>query len=245
MNPWSVCSWGTSVGRRQRSYLFLFDWSFEDFVDESVGFGFFAGEVVIALGVFGDAFDGLFGVVGEDFVEELSGCEDIFGLDFDIGDLSADLSVGLVDHHFGVFEGEAFAWGPAGDEDRAAAGGESDAVGGDIAFDELHDVVDGEGCGDGTAWGVDVEVDILVPIFGLQEEHFHDDEVSAAIVDGAIEEDDAVIEEEVTDGHLALCGVFACGHGHIVEPRVLHLATFLWSVAGQKKQALRNGTRAC
>jgi hypothetical protein len=66
-------------------------------------------------------------------------------------------------------------------------------------------------------------MDVLVAIFGLQEEHLHDDQVRAAIVDGAIKEDDAVIKQKIAYGHLSLCGIFASGHGSVVESRILHV----------------------
>jgi len=41
-------------------------------------------------------------------------------------------------------------------------------------------------------------------------------------VDGTIEEDDAVIQQQIADGHLSLSGVFASGHGGVIESRILH-----------------------
>ena len=74
-------------------------------------FGLFGRHVKVAVGVLGDPLDGLAGVLGQDLVEHFAGVEDFVGLDFDVGDLAADLAVGLVDHDLGVRQGEAFALG--------------------------------------------------------------------------------------------------------------------------------------
>ena len=65
---------------------------------------------------------GLAGVAGEDLVEHVAGLEDLLGLDLDVGDLAADLAVGLVDHDLGVGQGEPLALGAAGQQHRPAAG---------------------------------------------------------------------------------------------------------------------------
>src|SRR5438105_4242373 len=55
--------------------------------------------VEIAIGVLGDPVDWLAGVIGQNLIEHVAGLEDLVGLDLDIGDLAADLAVGLMDHH--------------------------------------------------------------------------------------------------------------------------------------------------
>ena len=117
----------------------------EDFVDDAVVFGFFGRHVEIAIGILGDPLDGLAGVRGEDAVEHLAGLEDFLGLDLDVGDLAAHLPVGLMDHHLGVGQREALALGAAGQQHRPAAGGQSHAVGGHGATEDLHRVVNRQG----------------------------------------------------------------------------------------------------
>ena len=48
----------------------------------------------------GRFFHGLAGVLGKDFVERSTSAEDFVRLDFDVGDLSADAAVWLVNHDF-------------------------------------------------------------------------------------------------------------------------------------------------
>ena len=51
---------------------------------------------------------------------------------------------------------------PGHEDDRPAALGAADAVGGDIAGQELHDVIDRQRVIDDSAGAVDVEVDVLI-----------------------------------------------------------------------------------
>ena len=158
----------------------------------------------------GDLLDGLPGVSGEDFVEHVFGLDDLFGLNLDVGGLAGDAAVGLVDHDLGVGE-DVSSSGRAGGEEYGAAGvGTSDAVGGDIGGDELHGVVDGEGVIHGAAGGVDVEVDFLSAFLIFEVEHLHHDAGGGGVVDFADEEDHAVFEHELVDGHFACALV---GHG--------------------------------
>jgi hypothetical protein len=48
----------------------------EDFIHDAVGFGLFGVHVEVAVGIGGDPFEGLAGVLGQDFVQGLPGFED-------------------------------------------------------------------------------------------------------------------------------------------------------------------------
>ena len=181
----------------------------DDLVDEAVFLGLDRGQVAVALGVLGDPLDRLAGVLGEDLVDVLLAVEDLLGLDLDVGDLAADLAVGLVDHDLGVRQREPPALGPAGQQHRGAGGGHADAVGRDRAVDELHRVVDGQRAGDAAAGAVDVEADPLGPVLELEEQELHHRQVGDGVVDHAFEEDDPVLQEQVAQGHLPLPGVVA------------------------------------
>ena len=171
--------------------------------------------VEIAVGVLGDPLDRLAGVVGQDLVEHFAGLEDLVGLDFDVRDLPADLAVGLVDHHLGVRQGEALALGAAGQEHRPAAGGQADAIGGHGATENLHRVVDGQRGADAAARRIDVEVDVLAAVFALQVEQLHHQFVGVAVVDLALQQDDAVLQQQIAEGHLPLPLVVAIGQQRI------------------------------
>ena len=61
--------------------------------------------------------------------------------------------------------------------------------------DVLHGVVDGHAGGDGPARRIDVHVDFLFRVLGLQEKQLRADQAGHVIVDGAAEQDDPVLEE--------------------------------------------------
>jgi hypothetical protein len=65
-------------------------------------------------------------------------------------------------------------------------------------------------------------MDVLVPILGLQKQHLHDDQIGTAIMNGAIQKDDAIVKQQIADRHLSLRGIFASVHGDVVESRILH-----------------------
>src|SRR5262249_25546016 len=69
----------------------------------------------------------------------------------------------------------------------------------DVGLDVLHGVVDREAGGDGPARRVDVEEDVLLRVFGLEEEQLRDDEVRDFVVDAAAEDDDPIPEEPRVD----------------------------------------------
>src|SRR3954447_25682281 len=133
----------------------------DDLVDQAVLPGLHGRHVAVALGVAGDDLVWLVAVLGEDLVDVLLVGHDLLRLDLDVRDLAADLAVRLVDHDLGVREGEPLPLGPAREQDRPAGSGQSDAVGGDRALDELHRIVDGQGAGDAPSRAVDVEADPL------------------------------------------------------------------------------------
>jgi hypothetical protein len=57
-------------------------------------------------------------------------------------------------------------------------------------------------------------MDVLVPVLGLQEKEFHDNQVGSRIGNHAVEKDDAVLQQEVADAHLPLPLVLAGGLVH-------------------------------
>jgi hypothetical protein len=72
-------------------------------------------------------------------------------------------------------------------------------------LDELHRVVDREPGGNGATRTVDVQHDVLVGIFRLQEQHLRDGEVGDLIVYRRADEDDAVLQQPGID----VVGAFA------------------------------------
>ena len=147
----------------------------------------------------------------QDFVEGVAGLEDFLGLDLDVGNLPADLPVGLMNHDLGMGQREAFSLGAAGQEDSSAAGSQPDAVSRHGATEDLHRVVDGQGGADAAARRVDIEVDFLAAILALQVEQLHHQLVGIAVVDLALEKDDTVLQQQIAQRQLPLPLIIAIG----------------------------------
>ena len=96
------------------------------------------------------------------------------------------------------------ALGAGGQEQRAHAGALADAVGGDVAGDPLHRVVDRHAGGDAAAGAVDVQVDVGLGVLVGQDQHLGDDQVGHVVVDGRAQDDDAVLEQAGVDIHRPL-----------------------------------------
>ena len=89
----------------------------------------------------------------------------------------------LVDHDARVRQGVALALGAGGQQHRAHAGRLADAVGGHVAGDVLHRVVNAQARRHRAAGRVDVQVDVGLGVVELQEQHLRHDQVGAAVVD--------------------------------------------------------------
>ena len=132
---------------------------------------------------------------GEDSGEGFLEFQHVFHVNLHVGGLSLRPAENLVDHHVGVREGEAFAGGAATEQHGAHAGGLTNAVGVHVTREELHGVIDRQTGGNVAAGGIDVNVDVLLRIAHLQEQHLGDDGVGHRIVDGGAEKDDAVHQQ--------------------------------------------------
>src|SRR5271167_14722 len=81
------------------------------FVNQSVFHRFGGADDEVAVGVLGDALDGLAGVLGEHVVQHVLHPQDLTGLDLDVRGLSPDAAPRLVQQHARVRQGEALAFG--------------------------------------------------------------------------------------------------------------------------------------
>ena len=135
----------------------------------------------------------------EDLVQPVLDAQDLLRLDRDVGGLPLRAAPGLVDEDPGVREGEALAVGAGGEEDGAHRGGLADADGLDVGPDELHGVVDRHAGRRRAARAVDVDVDVLLRVLGLEEEELGDDQVGDHVVDRRPDEDDVVLEQARVD----------------------------------------------
>ena len=202
----------------------------DDLVDHAVGHGLFRRHDEVAVGVLGHLLLGLAGVLGQHAREQVAHAQDLLGLQLDVAGLALDTAPGLVQQDAGVRQREALALGPGRQQHRGGRGGLAEAEGGDVGLDELERVVDGEQRRDLAAGRVDVEVDVLVRLLGLEEEHLGADQVGHGVVDRRAEEDDALTQQPRVEvvGALAAVGRLDHGRDQIVVrlhrlPRTLHL----------------------
>lgn len=157
-------------------------------------------------------------MVREQLVEAALDLEDFLRVDGDVRGLALEAAQRLVDHHAGIRQAEALALFTGGQQEGAHGGGLADAGGGDAGLHELHGVVDGHAGGNRAPRRIDVDVDVLVRVFRLQEEELGDHEVGHLVFDGADDEDQALFEQARVDVE----GTFATGglldnHGHEAE----------------------------
>lgn len=192
----------------------------EHLVDDSVFLGFLGGHEIIAVRVLFDFFQRLAGVFGQQPVQSIPQPKDPLGPDLDVRGLSLRPAQGLVNHHFAVGKGKAFSLGTCGEQEGPHGSGQTDADGLHVGFDMLHRVVDGHARADGSAGGIDVQVNVLFRIFGGQEEELGNHEVGHLVVDGGAQENDPVLEKTGVDivGSFAATGLFnddgnQCRHG--------------------------------
>src|SRR5699024_6934091 len=115
--------------------------------------------------------------------------QDALGADLDIGGLTLGATEGLVNHHFAVGQGEPFSFGSGREQKGTHGSGHSDTDRLDVAFNMLHGIIDGEPCGNGTARRVDVQLNVFIGIFGLQEQQLGDYGVGHRVVKLAAQKD--------------------------------------------------------
>jgi hypothetical protein len=63
----------------------------------------------------------------------------------------------------------------------------------DIRFDILHGVIDSQSRGRYTTWGIEVQVNVLIRVLGLQKEHLRYDDIGHVILDLLSHKDDPIL----------------------------------------------------
>ena len=120
----------------------------EDLVDQPILHRRLATHEVVAFGVQRDLLHRLTSVAGKDLVELIADQQDLAGMDVNIRRLAREAAQGLMDHHARVGQAEAFARGPACQQQGAHARRLTNTHGAHIGADEAHGVVDGQPGGD-------------------------------------------------------------------------------------------------
>ena len=93
------------------SELFLL--RLDDPVHNTVLQGFFRGHEFVAIGVLFHFFEFLARVLGDHLVQEFFGFDNVVRVNSDVGGLAFGAAQGLVDHHFGMGQNKALAFGAA------------------------------------------------------------------------------------------------------------------------------------
>ena len=96
----------------------------------------------------------------------------------------------------GVGQGIALALGSARKQQRSHAGGHAQADGGHVGVDQLHRVVNRQSGADHAAGTGDVEVNVPVRVLALEKQQLGDNDVGNLVIDGGIEEDDPLLEQQ-------------------------------------------------
>ncbi len=120
-------------------------------------------------------------------------------MDLDVRGLTREPAERLVDHHARIGQCETLALGTGAQQERAHAGGLTDAQGAHIALDEVHRVVDRHAGGDHAPGRVDVETDVLVGILRLEEQQLRHHQVGGDLVDRTDQEHHALLEQARVD----------------------------------------------
>src|SRR2546430_10157192 len=183
-------------------------------------------------------------VLRHDLVQARSRVEVLLGVDLDVGRLALEAAHRLVDHPPGIRQAEALVLVPGREQQRAHAGRLPDAERGDVGLDELHRVVDGEPRRHRPARRIDVEKDVLVGIFRLEEEELRDDQIGGDLVDRTDEEDDALLEQARINVVVALAPpALLDDHGN--QAQALRILTHAAAPISSSKLIALSSTFAC
>ena len=114
-----------------------------------------------------------------------------------------------MDHDLRVGQCQTLALGAGREQEGPHAGRHTDADGGYITLDVLHGIIDGHTIGDGAAGAVDIELNVLIRVLGLQVQQLGYHQAGGSGIDLLAQEDDAVVEQagENVVGPLAPIGL--------------------------------------
>ena len=143
-------------------------------------------------------------MLDEDAIEPFLDFDKLLGVDQNVFGGAFGAGQGLVDHNAGIGQGLAFSGGAGGQEHRSHRSRLADAVRHHGAIDELHRVVDGQPGRYASARRVDVQVDVGLGVFRLQEQQLGDHGVGHVVGDLRAEKDDAVLQQAAVDVHRPL-----------------------------------------
>lgn len=164
-------------------------------IDQAVLARFVCTHEAVAIGVLFDLFQRVAGMRDHDVVHLAFDTAQFLYMNLDFMGCALHPGQRLVDHDSGVRQCESFAFGASGQQHGAHRSGLADAVGRDVARNELHRVIDRQASGNAAAGAVDVQVNVGFGVVRLQEQHLGDQRVGDLVVDLLAEENDAVFEQ--------------------------------------------------
>ena len=114
-----------------------------------------------------------------------------------------------MDHNFGVGQRDPLTLGAGGQQESSHGRSHAHADGRHVALDVLHGIVDGHAVRHGAAGAVDIKLNILIRILGLQIQHLGHYQAGGGGVDLLAQENDPVIQQtgENVVGPLAAVGL--------------------------------------
>ena len=124
---------------------------------------------------------------------------DQLGVDADVRRGAVDAARGLVHHDARMRGREALAGGAGREQELPHRRRHAHRDRGDVGLDELHRVVDRHARGDRATGRVDVEVDVLLGVFGGEKEDLRADLIRVLVTHLRPEPDDAVSQQLVED----------------------------------------------
>ena len=113
-------------------------------------------------------------------------------------------AAGRMHVHRGMRQGKALALGARGQKDRGHAGSDANRPRRHRRRDHVHRIINGQTGVDAAAGRVDVQLDVTLGVFVVEEEKLGDDQVCDLVIDGKAQEDDALLQQERVDVHGAL-----------------------------------------
>ena len=123
-------------------------------VNHSVFQCFLGGHPVVAVSIGKDLVKRLAAMLRDDVEEFLSALFNLTSLDENVLCLTFHSAKRLVDHHSGVWQGTALAFGTCTKENAAHGGGHTGTDGGHIRSDNLHGVVYAQTIADAATWSI-------------------------------------------------------------------------------------------
>src|SRR5437667_3131640 len=144
--------------------------AYDYLIDQSVFNRLLGGQEQVAVGILFNSAQILSGVAPDDIVDQFTHAQDLARLNLQVGGLSLRPAKRLVHHDARMGQRVTPALGARQQQDRGHAGRLPQTEGRDRRLDELHRIVDCESGGNRTARRVDIKIDLLFGIFGLEEQ---------------------------------------------------------------------------